>query len=325
MKFAASSRALASRRQQQANTPSSGSARNGTISAPCLVEQRHSLGAWRDCRSYKEVAELANAEDVHQSSSELDITKCKTNRTVQAQAVDEDLKSSPELNRSSGDASSSKSLFCNDERLKEWNALRQSHLMVERIFGPKSFGEQSSNGHVPSQGVLETDAFMEDETPVILKGEKQDLQCPSLDRGCSGGGIGMKSPHFFDASLGPLTPRSNSFLHQNVDRVGPSNEDVCSAGHSTGFRPTKAEIKNNKESGVKNKKSLQKVAKSNRSTRKKSKHTSKLCKQEVVDTVLFERKNSVMKVILNRGHKLNCLDQEMLRLSLLDIQMNDLV
>ncbi|GAB4848563.1 hypothetical protein Ancab_003269 [Ancistrocladus abbreviatus] len=89
----------------------------------------------------------------------------------------------PEWDRSSDNVLSSESLSRNDDSLKNRNTLGQSHHMAERNFGLKSFGERSSDWHVPSQGVLEADAFIKDETPVIKKGEKQELRGLSLDKG----------------------------------------------------------------------------------------------------------------------------------------------
>ncbi|GAB4861569.1 hypothetical protein Ancab_036762 [Ancistrocladus abbreviatus] len=232
-----------------------------------MVKQRQSLGAWRGCRSYKEVAEAANAEEVNQSSLELDVTKHKANRIVQVKAFEEDLKSLfesyvgetydidqvpgaikesisvlvdglrfqihiveessgetifarggdreralkaddsvhpkypsnskgsgsssaipcsllglkdsdrqgvPKWDRSISNVNFSKLMFRNDDSLKNQNVLGQSHHMAlaERNFRLKSLGEQSSDGHMPSQGVLEANTFMEDETPIIKKGEK---------------------------------------------------------------------------------------------------------------------------------------------------------
>ncbi|GAB4843229.1 hypothetical protein Ancab_013196 [Ancistrocladus abbreviatus] len=140
----------------------------------------------------------------------------------------------PEQNRSSNDVPLSfESLSRNDDSLNKQNTLGQS----QWTFGSKTFDDRFGNGHVSSQGVLEGDAFMENATIVIKKGEIQDLWDPSLEKECPGCGSKMKIPRVFEASSGALTLQPNFVSSHNEDRAGPSFVDTYGSSASLSPRP----------------------------------------------------------------------------------------
>ncbi|GAB4827112.1 hypothetical protein Ancab_033999 [Ancistrocladus abbreviatus] len=185
------------------------------------------------------------------------------------------------------------------KELKDRFARRKS----QRTFGSKTLGDRSGNRHVYFQGMMEGDAFMEDATIVIKTSERQDLRDPplALARPCSE----TKIPRVSTTSLGTLSPRPIFVLSHPVDKPGPCSEDAygssvafsprpiskprsiadrvgldfvdaCSGGHSIDTQPPNGETNSAKKSEARKKNSRHKVAKSIRSSRKKSKHMSKL-------------------------------------------------
>ncbi|GAB4833901.1 hypothetical protein Ancab_032148 [Ancistrocladus abbreviatus] len=150
------------------------------------------------------------------------------------------------------------------------------------------------------------EAFMEDETIVIEMGERQDLRDPPLEQARSG--PDNKTQCSSEASSSVLSPRPKLALSRPVDRprpssaslspqpilnrspsankVGPDIEAACSGGLPAVIRSTDGVTPKIKKSGATNKKALHKIAKSVRSSRKKSKRMPKLPFQDPDETAL---------------------------------------
>ncbi|GAB4839077.1 hypothetical protein Ancab_028605 [Ancistrocladus abbreviatus] len=202
------------------------------------------------------------------------------------------------------------SLSCNDDSLDKRNSLGQS----QRTFGSKTLGDRPSDRHVSSQGILDGDAFMEDVTTVIKTGKRQDLRDTPLE--LARPRSVTKIPRVSTTSSGDLSPQPNFVSSYPVDRPGPCYEDAfgsfaalspwpiskprliadrvgpvfvdaCSKGHSVDVRPADRETKSTKKSEARKKNSRHKVAKSVRSSKKKSKHASKPSQQDLDETANF--------------------------------------
>ncbi|GAB4850449.1 hypothetical protein Ancab_029753, partial [Ancistrocladus abbreviatus] len=147
--------------------------------------------------------------------------------------------------------------LCNDDNLCNQNGLRQRHrtVLAERKSWKSPSVERSSGRHVSSQGELFAGAFMEDETPLIKKGEEEESLAPSTANVSPVSSIEVGLNCKGKGSTGPYTPWPKTSLGQ----CGPCSrkewarypkEEECSLGCLGGNRPKFGRANSNKSKRV---------------------------------------------------------------------------